>query len=268
MDENIQKEIERYLQKEMNSKERTLFEQKIEADSELKEEVFLQQSIHDVFANESNSKTNQPFKKEEVEKMKTLLRSEEYQDAYSTIKANTSNYLAQKKKNNFYKKYKYLMAITAIFIVILIIPFSIDTGEQTLYKEFASWNDLPSYVEKGTEKSIIGVEKNYNEKQYSKVIDVVNSFPDTTKATCPNVSLYLGASYFHQNNYDKAIEIFNNFSQSDAYDSSKGYWYMVLVYLKQEKLDEAEKILNLITKDSTHYNYKKATELLQKINED
>ena len=81
-----------------------------------------------------------------------------------------------------------------------------------------------------------------------------------------NLSIYLGASYFHTSNYDKALEIFSDFSTSDAYDSSKGYWYTALVYLKQEKTDEAKEILKFITKDTSHYNYKKATELLKEMN--
>ena len=271
MDNNRQEEIERYLHHQMNSEELLLFQQKMEADALLKEDVLLQQSIHNAFSNEATIEVNQSPKNKEVEKIRTLLRSEKYENIFSNIKSNTANYLEQQKKSSR-KKYKYraMSAIAAVFIALItIIPFSQNNTTPSYYTEYANWNNIPSFVEKGNaEKNLAAVEKNYKLKNYNAVIDLIHSLADTTKIKHPNLSIYLGASYFHTSNYDKALEIFNDFSTSDAYDSSKGYWYTALVYLKQEKLDEAKKILELITKDASNYNYKKATELLQEMNED
>lgn len=271
MDNNRQEEIERYIHHQMDSEELFLFQQKMEADALLKEDVLLQQSIHNAFANEAIIEANQSSKNKEVEKLTTLLRSEKYENIFSNIKANTANYLEQQKKPSR-KKYKFraMSAIAAVFIAfIILVPFYQNNNTQTLYAKYANdMNNLPSFIEKGTiEKNLQQVEKNYKSKDYHTVIDLIHSLADSTKTQYPNVSIYLGASYFHTNNYDKALEIFSDFSTSDAYDSSKGYWYTALVYLKQEKTDEAKKILELITKDTSHYNYKKATELLQEMSE-
>ena len=181
MDNNRQEEIERYLHHQMDSEELFLFQQKMEADALLKEDVLLQQSIHNAFANEATIEVNQSSKNKEVEKLTTLLRSEKYENIFSNIKSNTANYLEQQQKPSR-KKYRFraISAIAAVFIAfIIIIPFSQNNTTQTLYAKYENdFNTIPSFIEKGTiEKNLEKVQKNYKSKRFRdfRTISVYNN---------------------------------------------------------------------------------------------
>jgi hypothetical protein len=267
MDENTQNEIERYLYNEFNDEERTLFKQKMEADTALKEEVLLQKSIHNVLGAKKTTQ-NSSFKKESVEALKTLLKSEEYQEIQSNLKTNTTHYLERQQRGVSRKKsqYRIVLAIAAVFIAFIVItPFLNNSNIQNHYNEYADWNSIPSFIEKGVaEKKLTDIEQSYHSQDYFNVIKLIEALPEKSKTSFPNLFIYLGASYFHQNNYEKAMKTFNEFSRSEAYDHSKGFWYISLIYLKEDKLEEAKKVLKIIIKND-YFNYKKATQLLKEI---
>jgi len=267
MDENTQKEIERYLHDEFSDEEKALFLQKMEANLLLKEEVLLQESIHNILSTKGNTSQNTSFKKEDIEELKNLLKSEKYQEIQSNIKTNTAHYLASQKSNSRKKnQYRIALAIAVVFVAIIIMmPFLNNTTSQNYYTEYADWNVMPSFVEKGVvEKNLIDIELSYNSQNYFNTIRLIESLSEKSKTNYPNLSIYLGASYFHQNNYKKALETFNEFSKSNAYDYSKGFWFISLIYLKQNKIKEAKKVLKIIKKNK-YYNYKKSIQLLKEI---
>ncbi len=267
MDENVQIEIERYLRDELNREEKQLFIKKIEADPLLKEEVDLQQSLFNVLGNKGNGVENLNNNTDEVKKIRTLLKSEEYKKIAANINENTISYLkAEKKQSRKKVMFRSALAMAAVLVLFFALTPLLKNDNAQLYNDYAQWDNIPSFVEKGTtEMTLVDVEKKYKLQEYREVIEITNAIPENIKVSNPNLFIYLGASYFQNNEYEKALETFSVFANSSAYDSSKGHWYMTLVYLKQDRLEDAKNELKIITSSANNYNYDKALELSKKL---
>ncbi len=257
MEDKRQDNIERYIRKEMNAQEHSLFEKQLNEDKALKEDVLLQIALHDAFYDKSVTVTKNIDSIEEINEVTSVLKSDEMQKISSTIK----NTIKREKQ----PKIRYIRYLTsgiaaAILIGVLLTFYFSQDSTTTLYEEYADWNNLPSLVEKGEAESLLNsVELLYRDNAYKKIIELTQDTSD------PYVLIYRGVSFIKLNDFTKAEQSFDQLINSNSLESSRGYWYKSLLYLKQGKINKTKEHLEFIIKNDTYYNYKKALVLYEKI---
>ncbi len=257
----IHQEIEAYLQNEMSKNNRALFEKRLKNDVHLRDELNLHISLN----NTLNKEQTTTFKESDLEnatfkETKALLKSETFQNISKNINTTSNQYFKERNRKKMPKKrLYYITAIAATLVLLIGLSTFLNTSNTTLYKEYNTWNDLPSKIEK-SDNQTINIETYYNKKAYTKIIDLLIDKEQNTHEL-----IYLGASYFQLNKYKKAIEIFDKLIASNAIDNSKGYWYKMLIYLKQKDTQKTKELLATITQNKQNYNYQKAIEIIKKL---
>lgn len=261
MEEKRQEEIERYLHNEMSVNERNSFENNIQNDEQLKEDVLLQMAIHEAFDDKSVIVNYDLYSAEEKNKIKKQLRTEELKNTSKFIRQSTHQF-KEKQKHKIQPFLKYVASIAAIFLIVLAVKFTVFNNATNYYEQYADWDNLPSLVEKGNEESLlVTIENLYQHKEYAKII---TSTQETSKD--PYILIYKGVSYVKLDDFVKAEETFNALIASNTLESSRGYWYKLLLYLKDSKIESAKKTIALILQDTNNYNYQKAAEISTKLN--
>lgn len=260
MEEKIQEEIERYLFQKMSQEELILFEDKMDSDPLLKEEVLLQLDVHRTFNDGSVRNDIHIDDTARKHQIKTELRSKELKDASDFIRRSTQNY-KNKKSYSLRPVIKLVASIAAIILVVFAVRFNFFTGNTSLYDEYANWTDLPSLVEKSSDQNLlVALEKDYNSQNYTKVISAI---PETTSD--PYLLIYKGVSFFQLGNIERANSVFDELIATNSLESSRGYWYKLLITLKEKRLKDAKKLLDVILQDQNNYNYVKAKEIYSKL---
>lgn len=258
--EKIHQEIEAYLQNEMSKSDRVLFEKRLEKDILLKEELNLHVSLNNTLNNEQTTSIESDLENATFKETKALLKSKTFQGISKNINLTSNQYFEERnRKKTPKKRLYYITAIAATLVLLIGLTTFLNTPNANLYKEYNTWNDLPSKIEK-SDNLAINIETYYNEKAYTKIIDLLIDKEQNTHEL-----IYLGASYFQLNKYEKSIEIFDELIASNSIDNSKGYWYKMLIHLKQKDTKKTKGLLTTITQNKQNYNYKKAIEIIKKL---
>lgn len=254
-EDKIQKEIEAYICDNMSKIEKDSFENRMENDADLKEEVLLLKSLNSSFNKKTNAESD--LKNVRFQEINTLLKSKTYKDISKNIKDVHLQYTEETQKKFTLKRRVFFLtsSVAAIFLIFFGIQFfNQNTHLKKYYNEYAHWEDLPSKIEKDhTNNTKPNIELLYHNNEYKKIIKTLSN-----NTTDSYDLIYLGTAYFHEKNYEKALTIFDELSISTSMDSSKGYWYKLLIYLHENQLDKSKEMLRIITKDQGNYNYKKA----------
>lgn len=263
-DEKTQREIEAYITQTMSVDEKTSFEARMNGNTPLKQEVLLQQSVHQAF-NAEDWPLDKNADANKIDQLTRQLNSDEYKKAAQNITAASEAYfdkptlkVAHKKRFPVYK-----IAIAAAVLLLITIPFFLTNDSlESQYTAYANWQDIPSFVEKGEPTNdIIKGEELFRVEQYSEAIDLLtNENPPS-----PNTLMYLGISYLELDQTQKAIQVFDQLIATESIENSRGYWYKLLVYLKTDNEPKAKEMLNIILSSKDNYNYKKALVLSKNI---
>lgn len=257
MDDNNQNDIEKYILHKMDEHERAAFEKKMEEDSKLKEDVLLEINIHKAFNEKYDADSPIINDQELINTITAELRTKELKEASDFIRKSTLKFKT-KKKTSLKLIYKYTAAVAAMLLLVFMLKATLDSD--TTYEKYANWNDLPSLIEKGTEKNNLNkIEQAFNTKDYNNVILMVADTKD------PYQLIYKGVSYVKQENYPAAEQVFNTLIATKSLESSRGYWYNFLIYLKQDKIVEAKKMLAKTLESKHNFNYKIALELVDNL---
>ncbi len=255
------KKIANYLNDTMAADERALFEQEINSNKELKEFLYLNSTI-DAFEDEDSwieMKMNS-------EKMKTIAQRFRDEDTLAfTNKLNSFQKQYTQKPKNISKKIVAFAAVAACFVLIVLWPSSMNLN--TVYANYSSWNELPSFIVKGdalnTQKT--AMERAFKSKKYSDAIALCNTILNNSNTIQPSILIYKGIAQLELDNYEASIKTFTQLYNSNTIDAHKGYWYIALVYAKQGNKELFIKALKKVTSNSTNYRYKEALELLKEI---
>jgi tetratricopeptide (TPR) repeat protein len=110
----------------------------------------------------------------------------------------------------------------------------------------------------------------YREGQFSVAVAAIESSMDKSSEKLDEKHFYLGLSYLYEDvpNYEKAISHLATSKElnSSALFAPKANWFMALAYLKQGKIKEAKTLLLLlINENATNWKKAEATALLNKI---
>ena len=258
----IQKKIDSYLNDTMSIAERLLFEEEMNTNANLKEDVLLQKTISETLFNQNLSHVEDASRDEELATIKSTLQQEAYQNRIRNIKEVASLYEKKKQK----KKFVYFGAIAALLLIfITLFLFPKQDSFETLYAEYSDWEELTSYVEQNTAQNEFSKgELLYNDKKYTEAIQFFEAYTKDqhTKLYAPGL-LYLGASYFANDNSEKSLEIYDILINTDSYDSSKGHWYKLLIYLNQKDVQQVKATLEVILRNPSNYKYQEALKIKQ-----
>jgi len=265
MTEDLQLKIESYLGGTMPQDEVLIFEQQIESDSQLKEEVllFMQINLHlsenDIYLSIPQNKYTQD--------LKAYMASDEAKEIKNTLQIANQTY-KEHKVNAKRKKYLLVAATIALLIVSSIGLFFMNElkGFDKLYAQYYTSRDLPSIIKRGEQSS--SLEKGvlaFKADSLSKAMEYFNSYKNTQPKEEVAVYLYTGATQLKLNNIQKAIEQFDIVINSNSLDASKGMWFKALTYLKAKDKTKAKAVLIEISKNPSYFNHNKAKEILDKL---
>lgn len=261
-------EMNRYLNDEMNELERKRFERKLENDEKLRKELSLEKELRDVL-NDNDDYTlfsgNQ--QNEELTKLKTKLRSDEYQELSNTIKSVGKEYLeneeATKPRKNYYK----YISLAAVLVLFFGIYFSqINTSLDSYYEANVNWSELPSFIEKGQQEDLFSQgELAFKASNYEKAISKFSKIEPSHESYVFSLQ-YLGASYDLLNKNDEAIVTFQKLTSiGNTFQHSKGNWYEALIHLKNNDKEKAIVALEKSAKNTRAFKHKEAKKLLEEI---
>ncbi len=259
---NRQQEIDAYLEGKMSQKEVMIFEEKLEKDSELKENVLLQQSIHQSFKEDDWSTIPNSTDNEELQSMQSILRNEQNTIISSTIRQVGDQYINKDRPTKSNTRFYLRIAMAAAVLMLFALPFLINLNSKSYYDQYANWEHLPSLRSKGnTQAKIIEGESLYLSQQYTDAIQYFEENIDKQDTYYSYALIYLGTSYFQIDNIEKAHQTYDLLIDSNTLQSSYGYWYKLLLYLKSENIEKAKEMITLIVSNPDHYNYKEARKL-------
>lgn len=263
--ETLLADMHRYLNGQMTAIEIRRFEDELEKNQELREELTLEKELRYSLNEDSDYSI---FKNDaEVDKLKTKLRSSEYQNLSNAIRNAEKEYVSEqtttKKPRTFYKYY----AVAAAVILFVSIYFSqMNPSLDSYYDTYADWNNLPSFVEKGQNEDTFT--KGYiafKNKNYDKAVSYFSSI-DKTHELYPYGLIYLGASYDLLDQNENALTTFQKLISTDTFhENTKGYWYTALIYLKIKDKEKAISALEKVLEKEQNYKYQEAKEILKKI---
>lgn len=254
------------------------FEKRMQFEPLLKQEVDLHRSLK-YAVNEKEWFLMEPDQdNEDINLIRDLKRSEKYSSIEANIKNIGDQYfegnLVATKNSETNKERKWLYYVSGLVAVLCISFFikdvTLNNSADQLYTEYSNWNTLPSLTVQNDETNVLAEgERLFFEKDYTKAITLFSNIAEETKqektANSTYVLSYLGASYLESGDYTKAMATYNKLEQSNTLDSSKAYWYKALVYLKQDDKVNAKAMLEKTLESEQNYNFKKANELLKKL---
>jgi len=265
--ETLLAEMNRYLKGKMTELEREIFEKKLEDNNDLKKELQLEIELSEVIGDNSDYSIFKSAKnRKEVSKLKTKIRSDEYQEFSNKIKDIGKEYLENEEVFKSRKNYYLYFSIVGVIVLFLGIYFSqMNTSLDSYYNSYAYWDGLPSFTEKGQAEDLFSKgELAFKNKNYKEAVTYFEAI-NLSNELYPFSLMYLGVSYDKLNQNKKAIGTFKELTTTFSQENTKGYWYIVQIYLKLNDKNKVEETLNIILQSEQNYYYKEAFYLSEKI---
>jgi len=256
--------IEKYLTNSISEEELLLFQKRMTEDALFFDKVQLEKQLYESLDDNDWSLAISKDSKE-LQEYKTLFQNGKTKEIKESIQEGYNLY----KKENRTKKIKQILYSCAAAVILFISVFSLVNSEAThteLYSNYIDFSELPTLStrsESNTEK-LLEAERLFENKEYEKVINILDNDSNTSQKSLATQSLYLGISYMELNQFELAQKTFDDLSDSDLIDGRMGIWYKALLYIKMEDVDQAKTVLNEIVSNKL-YNHKKANNLLQEL---
>jgi tetratricopeptide (TPR) repeat protein len=226
--------IEAYLNNELEAEERTAFENRIEKEPDLLEEIALHRKIRGF------------VKETEVNNLKSQVKGWMLEEKEEV----TTKKIVLFSRTN-------LIRIAASFALISGLGwfyFNSQTSDNQYLTELVGQN--PGTLQGGDDRNTWT--QLFQEKKYAEVISIINKKEIRTSEEV----YYLGLSYAAETNYSKAITQFSKTILQDSVYAEKANWALALVYLKQNNEDLAKPLLEKIADSDSEFS-EKAKELLK-----
>lgn len=247
--------IEKYLNEELSSNERSEFEQLQKSDADFAEEVQVAVTI------------NADFNVKQKMRWQSLLNEQG-----NVVKEAPVRTLAPRRSLSWIRN------IAAVFILGIGLSLAWLMFSSPDAGTLADDQLMEVYV---APKAFMGKNANadsnwenaisaYREGQFSVAVAAIESSMDKNAEKLDEKHFYLGLSYLYEDvpNYEKAIShlAVSKELNSSALFAPKANWFMALAYLKQGKIKEAKTLLRLlIDENTTNWKKAEATALLNKI---
>ncbi len=234
-----------YLYGEMNSGEKNLFEVELEKNSQLRNELQLQQEIDNA--------------------IKTELKVESFKASLNAIHNNT---VGKKEGKILNLQNKWYWAAASITLVSGTAIYSLRHHFQSPDYLFNSYYEIwqPTVVTRGLESEYItkNIIKEFEAGNFGKVIEMLNQNYNNNSLS-PKLLLLKGCAEMEMKNYNNAINTFGIFESKDyTLYTEAGQWYQALCYLKNKDISKAKQMLETIIANNTSYA-DEAAELLENL---
>ncbi len=257
--------IEKFLRNELSKDDKKAFLERLESDADFRQHYLLEKQLSQSLNEESWSFADQIDDKE-LNEYEALFKSDEIQDLKAVIKkaSQKTNKVVRGKVISFISGFAAAVLIGFFLLKPMFEPNLLDANG--LYTEYASLENLPSFVERGSNDNNDNLnegEKLFKEKKFKESLVVFTEYLKSNKEVS-GAYIYAALAETELKNYDKAIGVLNELESSDLIDAEKAYWYKALIYLKNDKINESKELLEKILKNNL-YKHKEAKELLDKL---
>jgi len=230
MDDLLQNEnlLMRYLDGELTGDEKLALEQRLLTDGELKDQLTSLQVA--------------------VQAIRQLGTTQKVSTVHTEMMTELKSKKGEAKVVSFGKIIRYTMTVAAS-LFILFIGYKVYLGAQLspekLYSE--SFVDFNVSVSRGGTTTVSEIEKNYQQKNYTAIVNATRSFHLDAKD-----SLLIGLSYLHTDAASKAISFFHAISISESDFRQDAEFYLSLAYLKNRSYEKALPLMQKIAADPAH----------------
>ncbi|MEZ5001591.1 MAG: hypothetical protein R2730_01030 [Chitinophagales bacterium] len=268
--DDIQAQIEAYLQGRLQGDELTQFESSLKADESLALQVSQFKEVMDVLQDDSWSLTDFQADHPKAKAYLDFYLKDANKSYYNQLEALSNAEEEKTVKSNINIRAIWSVASIAAVLVICFLIFrptpSID--HNALYSEYKNLDDIPTFVDRGSNDSVLSlIEKSFSEKDYGRTNEIISMYEAQFPSELSDqIHIYKAITYTETGKFDQAANLLSDqsiFSQS-IYDQMS-QWFLALNYLKANDINEARKILKEITRDKQHYKYKEAKTLLRKL---
>jgi hypothetical protein len=239
-EDNIEIQIQEYLDGNLSGPELSAFEQLMQNDHNLAAEV------------------------KSLRQMEHNLRGLGYQELKSEVSQWESDYKTRSKKSQRHT-YLAIAASLAIFTLVGYFAFytSVDTND--LYAIY--YSPYPDMIISrgevtGSEQQLTFGMQAYNDKNYVAASTLIEGYL-AQGGSNKSAYLYLAISQLETGSFDKAEGNFK-IAAEDPNFVQQSDWYRALLYLKQDRLELARTTLKEIAGNDNHYKHKDAESLLNR----
>ncbi len=254
MKEDLELKIEKYLEGAMTPEETLVFENEMDINEALKNEVLLTEDLNLFLKNRSDN----TIVIEDVPSQEEKETREHIAKIHNTYKNHTEASLKIKKKKNNSTVISLFVGVAAVFIIFVGFYFSSvnTTSSSELYASYYEDNDLPSFTTRSSDGDLLSnATTNYREGNIDKGLSQFENYINTTANVDPLAYIYTGMIYAEKDQLEEAISQLEVLENSNSIDAERAYWFKAMVYLKFD--DKKNAIKNLKVLQSTHSNYKK-----------
>ncbi|MEX2591744.1 MAG: tetratricopeptide repeat protein [Anditalea sp.] len=249
--------IDKYLNGELDEKERQAFEAEINADKELAKEVEMNRIVNEALKN----KDVLSFKEDILETMAAVNKvSESVTVGFDEIgRDHPKKYSRKIGPTILGIAATVLLLIAAVFVFR---HFNAPTSVDSLVADYLDepYKGPPFY--RGPEETIAPWVINYEKGDYQEAKTALEKIV-ASGGTNPEASFYLGLCYLYQENPDpqNAVSQFNKVLDSDNRYREQALWYLGLAYTLADQHELAAETLRNIT----GFKQKEANALLEKM---
>ena len=239
--------INRYLEGEMNGEEMNAFEEQMQQDAELQNEVALIKDIN--------------------ETLKIKLHPGENEQALrNSLQGISAEYFSKETKETkiiLFRQRRWITAAAAVLIMALILTVWQPWKKEDLYKQYASIQ-MPGIAERGipADSLLKPAVENFNNKKFAEAIP---DFEAVLRDSAENnfVQYYYAIALLQNNQTEKSRTEFTALYNGVSLFKYDAAFYMALSYLKEKNKAACKDWLNKIPTDAGPYS--KAQELFKKL---
>ena len=241
--ENEIEKIDKYLNGGMNADEMAAFEDQIQQDENLRDEVALH---HDIKAG--------------IGKYQESYLKKKLQEKEAEIVQNKAENKPKSRRLFFYT----VLAAGLSFLIVAFFGLFSRDNNQALYAEY--YQPYPNVISPIDRSETSAIEQDpfqlYESGEYEEAIRLfeqrLQQSPD------PATRFYLGISYMETEKVARAIDQFALVAETNNYLSSPAHWYLGLSYLRQGEREKAKGIFEQLA-TSTNDFQEKAKRILEEL---
>lgn len=236
--------IEKYIQGELNGNELTEFE------AALKKDEALQKKVHFYQYAMSTLSENKVYTKEEVDKIAQINPLLEEMRNKHFINKTTITETPQKDAKSIPTIVRRLFPLATLAAAAVLIIFFFLPQEPKFEPYPLSYNPMGPDTDKLYKKAIV----NYKDKNYQEANKLFDTFLNENPKA-PEVWLAKGCALFKLNNINEALISFEKAIEIDDSGISHAYanWYIALCYLKKDNREKAIHHLKKIKEETDKY---------------
>lgn len=241
--------IDRYLGGELQGKELSDFERRMQTDAEFAGEVELYKRL------KGSLSAKFKYVAEELALEKTLQNM-------------GSEYFSEKEKPSArvvpLSRRRWLAVASAAAAMIALLIWQ--PWQQSLYKQYAH-HPIAELIEKGAsaEVDLSEAEDAFNKKDYKTALPIFRQYlQEEENKEDIEVLIFSGICQLELGEYEEAQSVFNLIYQGKSAYKSEGVWYLALLALKRDDINKSRQYLLLIPEDSDRFQ--EAQRLLSAIN--